>query len=84
MQLGGPTRYATHLEQRPLLGTGPRPAIDDIERAVRLADQVEWLLVAALVTAGLARVGPPRRRGAPTSRSRPAPAGRPIPKDTDD
>ena len=54
LELGGPTRYATHLEHRPRLGTGPRPRVDDIERAARLADEVELLLVGLLAVAGLA------------------------------
>ncbi|HEY6319023.1 MAG TPA: CobD/CbiB family cobalamin biosynthesis protein, partial [Acidimicrobiia bacterium] len=53
VQLGGPTQYPTHLEQRPRLGTGPRPAVGDIERAARLADEVEWLLLALLLAAAL-------------------------------
>jgi len=53
VELGGPTQYPTHLEQRPRLGTGPRPAVGDIERAARLADQVEWLLLALLLAAAL-------------------------------
>ena len=59
LELGGPTRYPTHLERRPRLGVGPRPAVADIERAARLADQVEWLLVAGLL--GLAQARAPAR-----------------------
>jgi adenosylcobinamide-phosphate synthase len=62
LELGGPTRYASHLEDRPRLGAGPRPGVDDIARAARLADEVELLLVGLLAAAGLgARF---RRRGA--------------------
>ena len=68
IELGGPTRYPTHLEDRPRLGTGPRPAVADIERAVRLADQVEWLLLALLLAAALST------RGAPAADPTAAPA----------
>ncbi len=54
VELGGPTQYASHREDRPRLGRGPRPAVADIERAARLADQVELALVALLVAAGCA------------------------------
>ena len=66
VELGGPTRYPTHLEDRPRLGTGPRPTVADIERAAGLADQVEWLLVALLLTGALARARTARRGGDPT------------------
>ncbi len=60
VELGGPTRYADHVEARPRLGHGRRPGVGDIERAARLADQVELLLVA--LSAALA-LGARRRRG---------------------
>jgi adenosylcobinamide-phosphate synthase len=53
LELGGPTRYATHVEDRPRLGDGPRPGVADIERAARLVDEVEVLLVGLLVGFGL-------------------------------
>src|SRR5205085_956363 len=37
VQLGGPLRYGTRTERRPLLGRGPRPEPADIERAIVLA-----------------------------------------------
>jgi adenosylcobinamide-phosphate synthase len=46
VQLGGPLRYGDRVEHRPFLGAGPRPQPADITRAVRLADDVELLLVA--------------------------------------
>jgi adenosylcobinamide-phosphate synthase len=52
VELGGPTRYATHVDPRPRLGSGPRPGVADIGRAARLADHVELLLAALLATAG--------------------------------
>jgi len=76
IELGGPTRYPTHLEHRPRLGTGPRPSVADIERAVRLADEIEWLLVvlllaAALVTArGASGASPPPADHAAVVRTR--------------
>ncbi|WP_421121448.1 CobD/CbiB family cobalamin biosynthesis protein [Aquihabitans daechungensis] len=58
VELGGPLRYGDRHEDRPTLGTGPRPSAGDIGRAVRLVDRVEQLLVLALVApaaAGLVR-----------------------------
>jgi adenosylcobinamide-phosphate synthase len=54
VQLGGPLRYGTRTECRPLLGRGPRPAPADIDRAIALASQVELALVGSLCTLGLA------------------------------
>ncbi|HEV2308881.1 MAG TPA: adenosylcobinamide-phosphate synthase CbiB [Acidimicrobiia bacterium] len=73
VELGGPTRYPTHLEERPRLGTGPRPAVADIERAARLADRVEWLLIALLLVAARATrasriTDPTAADAAPTSK----------------
>lgn len=53
VELGGPTRYPAHDEDRPRLGTGPRPGVADIERAARLADQVELTLGVILLAVGL-------------------------------
>jgi adenosylcobinamide-phosphate synthase len=53
LELGGPTQYPTHREDRPRLGDGPRPGAPDIERAARLVDEVELLLVGLLVGFGL-------------------------------
>ena len=58
-QLGGPLRYGSTIENRPLLGTGPRPAPADVAEAVGIADRVERLLVLAL---GLAWVSGTCRR----------------------
>jgi adenosylcobinamide-phosphate synthase len=51
LELGGTLRYGERVEHRPFLGTGPRPLSADISRAIRLADQVELALVAALAFA---------------------------------
>ena len=40
LEVGGTLQYAGRVEPRPGLGTGRRPATDDIDRAVRLADRV--------------------------------------------
>jgi adenosylcobinamide-phosphate synthase len=49
VQLGGPLRYADREECRPLLGgAAPRPEPRDIARAVRLANEIELLLVVLL------------------------------------
>jgi adenosylcobinamide-phosphate synthase len=55
VQLGGTLRYGERIEHRPTLGSGPRPQPADIVRAVRLADDVEWLLVGALATIAITR-----------------------------
>ena len=47
-ELGGPLRYGAILENRPTLGTGPRPTPADVTRAVELADRVERVLLAVL------------------------------------
>ncbi|MCE2525653.1 MAG: cobalamin biosynthesis protein CobD [Acidimicrobiia bacterium] len=59
-QLGGPLRYGPNLENRPLLGTGPRPTPLDVAAAVKIADRVERALLAVLGVAWLlgARRGP--------------------------
>jgi adenosylcobinamide-phosphate synthase len=54
LELGGKLRYGEQIEDRPLLGTGPRPGAADIGRATQLANQVELALVALLGVAGLA------------------------------
>ena len=52
-QLGGPLRYGPNVENRPLLGTGPRPTPVDVAAAVKIADRVERVLVAVLGVAWL-------------------------------
>ena len=57
---GEPLRYGPNVENRPLLGTGPRPTPVDVAAAVKIADRVERVLVAVLGVAWLlgARRGP--------------------------
>lgn len=64
VELGGPTRYADRIEDRPRLGRGPRPSAADITRAVRLADRVELVLAALLAGLGLTRAARSRSRRA--------------------
>jgi adenosylcobinamide-phosphate synthase len=59
VELGGPLRYGDRPEDRPHLGTGPRPSVGDIDRAITLASHVELALVAVLVMLGV--LGRPRR-----------------------
>ncbi|ANS79534.1 Adenosylcobinamide-phosphate synthase [Serinicoccus hydrothermalis] len=55
VELGGPLEYAGRREERPRLGSGPRPGPTDIARARRLVDRVELAVVAAcLAVAALA------------------------------
>jgi adenosylcobinamide-phosphate synthase len=48
-QVGGPLRYGTRTENRPLLGSGQRPTPSDVADSVALASRVEWLLTGVLV-----------------------------------
>jgi len=57
IRLGGRNVYGSRVEERPLMGDGPRPGTVDIARAVRLSHSV-WLSAAALaVVVRLARRG---------------------------
>jgi adenosylcobinamide-phosphate synthase len=62
VQLGGTLQYGDRVEERPLLGRGPRPQPPDILRAVRLASDVELLLAASAATTAVALARPWRRR----------------------
>jgi adenosylcobinamide-phosphate synthase len=54
LELGGPTRYPDHVEARPRLGRGPRPAVADIRRAATLVNHVELTLVGLAGALGVA------------------------------
>lgn len=51
VRLGGRTEYRHGVEQRPILGTGGPPTVDDLRRAVRLSESVQ---VAAVVLGAVA------------------------------
>ncbi len=52
-ELGGPLRYGHRLEERPRLGTGPRPSPADIPRAIRIANRTELAAAGVLTLAWL-------------------------------
>ena len=49
LSLGGPAIYHGAVEDRPLLGQGPRPMADDIGRAWSLVVRTTWLWLTVLV-----------------------------------
>lgn len=51
--IGGPARYAGEWHERPVLGAGAAPTLDDIERALRLVRHGVWLWLGALFVAGV-------------------------------
>ncbi|TAM46083.1 MAG: cobalamin biosynthesis protein [Gammaproteobacteria bacterium] len=51
--IGGPARYAGEWHERPVLGAGPAPTLDDIERALRLVRHGVWLWLGALFVIGV-------------------------------
>lgn len=53
-EVGGPLRYGDREENRPRLGSGPRPRPEDIATAIRLVDRTERVLVGVLVAGGVA------------------------------
>ena len=55
VRLGGPTQYGHELEIRPTLGEGRSPGVEDLRRAVRLSQLVQF--AAAVLTAGISAVG---------------------------
>ncbi|MGN6695557.1 MAG: cobalamin biosynthesis protein [Aquihabitans sp.] len=55
IELGGTLRYGDRVEDRPRLGSGPRPEPADIGRAIALVDQVELLLTALLLAPAVVR-----------------------------
>jgi adenosylcobinamide-phosphate synthase len=60
VRLGGRNRYGSRVEERPMLGDGPRPAANDIRRAARLSTMVGR--AAALLAVGTVLVRGRRRR----------------------
>jgi adenosylcobinamide-phosphate synthase len=60
LTLGGRNVYAGRVEDRPLLGDGPRPEAEDLDRAARLCAAVT--AAAAAAAAGLVVARPGRRR----------------------
>ena len=52
-ELGGPLRYGPDIEQRPTLGTGPRPTPADIPRAIDVANRAELAAIGILAFAWL-------------------------------
>jgi len=55
VRLGGPTQYGHELEIRPTLGEGCSPGVEDVRRAVRLSQLVQF--AAAVLAAGISAVG---------------------------
>ena len=64
VRLGGPTQYAHRLEIRPTLGDGSAPQIDDLRRAVRLSQAVQFVS-ATLATVAVTAVCRSGRRASP-------------------
>ncbi|MBD3142024.1 cobalamin biosynthesis protein [Microbispora bryophytorum] len=61
VRLGGANDYGGRVERRPELGDGPRPAVSDIPRSVRLARAVSYASVGLAVAARLALTRSRRR-----------------------
>jgi adenosylcobinamide-phosphate synthase len=55
VRLGGESRYGDRVEQRPPLGSGRPPAVEDIGAAVRLSGDVTAALAGGLALIGCAR-----------------------------
>jgi adenosylcobinamide-phosphate synthase len=53
VELGGPLHYESVSEDRPRLGTGPRPTLTEIPRMNALSNQVELLVIGVLAAVGL-------------------------------
>ncbi len=51
--IGGPARYAGEWHERPVLGAGAAPTLNDIERALRLVRHGVWLWLGALLVIGV-------------------------------
>ena len=59
VRLGGPTQYRHELEIRPSLGAGRSPSVEDLRRAVRLSQLVQF--AAVVLTVVMSAVGQRRR-----------------------
>ena len=59
VRLGGPTQYGHELEIRPTLGEGRSPGVEDLRRAVRLSQLVQFAATALAVA--VSAVGQRRR-----------------------
>ena len=53
VELGGPLRYGDVVEDRPTLGSGPRPGADDLRRAIEIARRTEDVLIGSLAVAAV-------------------------------
>ena len=53
IELGGPLCYGQVSEDRPRLGSGPRPSLTDVQRMNALSNQVELLVTGVLVAGSL-------------------------------
>lgn len=64
VQLGGTTVYPHGVEERPTMGRGRAPSVEDIDAAVRLSKRVQAIVGAgAAITAGAMGLMRQRRRG---------------------
>ncbi|GAB19223.1 adenosylcobinamide-phosphate synthase [Gordonia effusa NBRC 100432] len=54
--LGGTTIYPTHVEERPVLGAGAYPTVDDLRAAVALSRRVQYAAAALSVGVTLCRM----------------------------
>ncbi|MGC1208869.1 MAG: adenosylcobinamide-phosphate synthase CbiB [Ornithinimicrobium sp.] len=68
VELGGPLRYGSRVEDRPRLGVGPRPGACDIDAAIALTSRVEWLACGLLALGSVRRARHTRRT--PRNRAR--------------
>ncbi|MDY6921012.1 MAG: adenosylcobinamide-phosphate synthase CbiB [Pseudomonadota bacterium] len=57
LALGGPARYQGQWNQRPKLGSGPRPEREDIERSLQLVRCGVWMWLALGLIAGVVTNG---------------------------
>lgn len=61
VRLGGVTVYGSRVEQRPLLGSGRAPVVEDVARMVALARRVDVGAVASAVVLATCHAGRPLR-----------------------